>query len=717
MSPGRRALTWAAAALAVAAAVALDLGALLSLELLQSQREALVAAYQARPVQTLALFFGLYVATVALSIPSAAVLTLAAGAIFGLGTGVLVVSFASSLGALLAFLVARHLLRDLVQSRFGRLLEPINEGVRRDGAAYLLSLRLAPLFPVWLINLSMALTPMGAGRFYAVSQLGMLPGTVVYVNAGTQLAMLHSLRDILSPAVLASLLLLAAFPLLAKAVIGGVQRRRLRAGWTRPRRFDRNLVVIGAGAGGLVTSWVAAAARARVTLVEGHRMGGDCLNTGCVPSKALLHSAKAAHALRRAAPLGLGGVQAEVDFAAVMRRVREVIRDIEPHDSVERYTALGVEVLQGQARLLSPWSVEVLGADGNRQVLATRSIVIATGAAPTVPAIPGLAQAGFLTSDTVWGLQALPRRLLVLGGGPVGCELAQAFARLGSRVTLVERAPRLLMREDAEAAALVAASLREDGVALCLDHEALRVETAGGSRQLVVGRGGREHALPFDEILCAAGRTPRTAGLGLEALGIALTPEGRIATNPWLQTRWPHIYAVGDVAGPWQLTHAASHQGANAALSALFGRWRRFRADTPVMPRAIFTDPEVASVGLTEDEATRQGVRFELTRHDLADLDRAIADGCAQGFVKVLTAQGSDRILGVTIVAARAGEMLAEYALAMRHGLGLNMILATVHAYPTYSEANRHAAGQWRRARTPKWLMAWLERYHAWERG
>lgn len=486
--------------------------------------------------------------------------------------------------------------------------------------------------------------------------------------------------------------------------------------WPRPRHFDRNLVVIGAGAGGLVASWVAAAAHAKVTLVEGQRMGGDCLNTGCVPSKALLRSAKMVQQLRQATALGVTGARGEVDFAAVMRRVRAVVREIEPHDSVERYTALGVEVLQGQARLLSPWSVEVLGADGQRQVLTTRSLVIATGAAPTVPPIPGLAQAGFLTSDTVWGLDAQPRRLLVLGGGPMGCELAQAFARLGSQVTLVERAPRLLAHEDAEAAALVAAALREDGVTLCLGHEALRVEDVEDGRQLVAHHDGREQALPFDEILCAVGRTPRVTGFGLEALGIELTPEGRIATNAWLQTRWPHIYAVGDVAGPWQLTHAAGHQGAHAALNALFGRWRRFRADKPVMPRTTFTDPEVAHVGLTEDEAARQGVRFELTRYDLADLDRAIADGSASGFVKVLTAPGRDRILGVTIVAPRAGEMLAEYALAMRHGLGLNKILATTHAYPTYTEANRHAAGQWRRARTPKWLAAWLARYHAWER-
>ena len=713
--PGRAA-SWAAVALAVGAAVALDLGALLTLEQLQSSREALAGLHQSHPAQTLAVFFAVYVAAIALSIPSAALLTLASGAMFGLVPGVIVVSFASSLGALLAFLVARHLLRDAVQARFGRSLAPINEGVRRDGVLYLLSLRLVPLFPLWLINLAMALTPMSAARFYGVSQLGMLPGTLVYVNAGTQLGALHSVRDILSPTVLGSFLLLAAFPLLAKGLSGWLQRRRLRARWQRPRRFDRNLVVIGAGSGGLVAAYVAAAAQARVTLVEAHRMGGDCLNTGCVPSKALLSAARLAHELRRAGELGLAQGPGRVDFAAVMQRVQAAVRGVEPHDSVERYTALGVEVLQGRARLVDPWRVEVVADDGQRQLLSSRSIVIAAGAAPTVPPIPGLAQTGFLTSDTVWGLRALPPRLLVLGGGPVGCELAQAFARLGSQVTLVERAPRLLMREDADAAEGVAAALREDGVRLCLGHEALRAQTTAEGQQLIVRHGGQETALPFDQILCAVGRTPRVAGYGLEALGIDLTRAGTVETNAWLQTRFPHIYAVGDVAGPWQLTHAAGHQGAIAALNALFGRWRRFRFETVVMPRTTFTDPEVATVGLTEAEAAAQGVPVELTRFELRELDRAITDGRTRGFVKVLTVPGRDRLLGVSIVAPHAGEMLAEYALAMKHGLGLKEVLATVHAYPTWAEANRHVAGQWRRAHAPAWLMAWLARYHAWER-
>ena len=466
-----------------------------------------------------------------------------------------------------------------------------------------------------------------------------------------------------------------------------------------------------------MSSYIAAAVKARVTLVEGHRMGGDCLNTGCVPSKALIRSAKMARELSSAGELGIRNATGEVDFAAVMHRVQAVIRAIEPHDSVERYTALGVEVLRGRARITGPWSVEVALADGTRRTLTTRSIVVAAGASPTVPPIPGLADTGFLTSDTVWGLAALPRRLVVLGGGPVGCELAQSFARLGSRVTQVEMAPRILLREDSEVADLVAASLRADGIELLTGHEAVRAETVDGEKRLVVRHDGGEIAAPFDELLCAVGRSPRVEGYGLEELGIALTPRRTIETNAFLETRYPNIYAVGDVAGPFQLTHVAAHQAWYAVVNALFGRFRRFKTDYSVIPWTTFTDPEVARVGLSEAEAREQGVAFEVTRYDLDDLDRAIADGTARGFVKVLSVPGKDRILGVTIIGEHAGDLLAEYVLAMKHGLGLDKILATIHAYPTLSEANKYAAGAWKRAHAPRRLLEWVARYHAWQRG
>ena len=691
-----RALLWAAlAGLALAALWAwraYDLGSLLTLEQLKASRDALQARVQAQPLATAAGFFAVYVAATALSIPGAVILTLAAGAMFGLGWGLLLVSFASSLGALLAFLVARHLLRDTLQARFGRALAPIDDGVRRDGTFYLLTLRLVPVFPFWLINLLMGLTPMGAGRFYVVSQLGMLAGTAVYVNAGTQLAAIGSPADILSPGLLGSFVLLGLFPLIAKAGVGWLARRKVYAGWAKPRRFDRNLVVIGAGAGGLVSAYIAAAVKARVTLVEGHRMGGDCLNFGCVPSKALIRSAKMARQLGKAQELGLADATGRVDFAAVMRRVHRVIADIAPHDSVERYTALGVEVLQGHARITGPWSVEVTLADGTSQTLTTRHIIVAAGASPFVPPIPGLQEVGCLTSDTVWGLTELPRRLVVLGGGPIGSELAQSFARLGSAVTQVEMAPRLLAREDPEVADLVTASLRADGVQVLTGHQAVRVEVVDGQKQLVARQGqgadAREVVLPFDALLCAVGRRPRVSGYGLETLGIPLTPSGTIETNAWLQTRYPNIYAVGDVAGPYQFTHTAAHQAWYAAVNALFGRLRRFRVDYRVIPWATFTDPEVARVGLSETEANAQGIAFEVARYGIDDLDRAIADGTAHGFVKVLTVPGKDRILGVTIVGEHAGDLLAEYVLAMKHGLGMNKILGTIHTYPTLAEAN-----------------------------
>ena len=693
-----------------------DLGSLLTLESLKASRDGLVAAYQAEPLFTAAAFFGLYVLAAALSFPGATVLTLAAGAMFGLGVGLVIVSFASSLGALLAFLAARYLLGDVVQSRFGKQLAPVNEGMRSDGVFYLLTLRLVPVFPFFLVNLLAGLTPIGAARFYWVSQLGMLAGTVVYVNAGTQLAAIQRPADVLSPGLLASFVLLGVFPLIAKALVEALKRRQVYAGWARPHRFDRNLVVIGAGAGGLVTAYIGAAVKAKVTLVEGHKMGGDCLNFGCVPSKALIRSAKLARQIDKAESLGIRDASGRVDFAAVMARVQRVVGDIAPHDSVERYRALGVDVVQGHARISSPWSVEITGADGLRQTLTTKNIVIATGARPFVPPIPGLAEVGCLTSDTVWGLSECPRRLLVLGGGPIGCELAQSFARLGAQVTQVEMLPQLMAREDPEVAELVADALRSEGVEVLTGHQALRCEQAGGTKRLIVRQGEAEKVIEFDALLCAVGRSARVEGYGLAELGIALTARKTIATDAWLRTRYPNIYAVGDVAGPYQLTHAAAHQAWYAAVNALFGRFRRFKADYSVMPWTTFTDPEVARVGLSETEAREQGIAVEVTRYDLDDLDRAIADGTAHGFVKVLTVPGKDKILGVTIVGEHAGDLLAEYVLAMKHGLGLNKILSTIHTYPTLAEANKYAAGEWKRAHAPKRLLAWAERFHQWER-
>jgi pyruvate/2-oxoglutarate dehydrogenase complex dihydrolipoamide dehydrogenase (E3) component/uncharacterized membrane protein YdjX (TVP38/TMEM64 family) len=707
----------AALGVALAAAfVAFDLGSVLSLSTLKSRQAELAALTAERPWLVGGVFFAIYVATTAASFPGAAVLTLAAGALFGLGWGTLIVSFASSIGATLAFLVSRYLLRAGVREKFGARLAEVDRGVAKDGAFYLFTLRLVPLVPFFVINLLMGLTAMRAWTFYWVSQLGMLAGTVVYVNAGTQLGKIESLQGILSPGLIGSFVLLGLFPLVARKIVDAAAARKVYARWRhlKPQAYDRNLVVIGAGAAGLVTAYIGAAVKARVTLVESHKMGGDCLNYGCVPSKALIKSATLARQIRHAGDYGLARTEATVDFAQVMERVARVVREIEPHDSVERYTQLGVDVVLGRARIASPWHVEITKDDGTTQTLATRSIVIATGAAPFVPPLPGLDDVGYLTSDTLWNLRELPRRLVVLGGGPIGCELAQAFARLGSQVTQVEQLPRLLSREDEEVSAFAQRALEADGVSVLAGHKALRCERRGDERLLIVESAGSERTLVFDALLVAVGRSARLTGFGLEELGI---PVGRtVQTNEYLQTVYPNILACGDVAGPFQFTHTAAHQAWYASVNALFAPLKTFKADYRVIPAATFIDPEVARVGLNEQEAKAQGVAYEVTLYGIDDLDRAIADSAAHGFVKVLTVPGRDRILGVTIVGEHAADLLAEYVLAMKHGLGLNKILGTIHTYPTLAEANKYAAGEWKRAHQPTKLLAWVERFHAWRR-
>lgn len=720
MNP-RKILLLTALLLALGAFFAFDLGRYFSLGSLQESQARLAAWREQQPLALAAGYFLVYVAVTALSLPGATIVTLAGGAIFGLGWGLLIVSFASSIGATLAFLTARFLLRDSVQARFGQRLAEVDRGIRKDGAFYLFTLRLMPVVPFFVINLLMGLTNMKAWTFYWVSQLGMLAGTAVYVNAGTQLGQLTSLQGIVSPGLLGSFVLLGLFPLIARRVVETVQQRKVYARWAsvRPRNFDRNLIVIGAGAGGLVSAYIAAAVKAKVTLVEAHKMGGDCLNYGCVPSKALIKSAKLAHQMRHASTYGLRDAPPSFSFKMVMRRIHEVIKAIEPHDSVERYTGLGVEVLQGHARLVNPWTVEIALNGGGTQRLTARSIVIAAGARPAVPPLPGLDEVGYLTSDTLWDafatLDEVPKRLVVLGGGPIGCELAQSFARLGSQVTQVEMAPRLLVREDGEVSAFAQAALETDGVAVLTGHQALRCERVNGEKILVVAHQGTEQRIVFDQLLCAVGRVARLTGYGLEDLGI---PTNRtIETNEYLQTLYPNIYAAGDVAGPYQFTHTASHQAWYATVNALFGEFRRFKADYTVIPSATFLDPEVARVGLNEQEAKEQNIPYEVTQYGIDDLDRAIADSEARGFVKVLTVPGKDRILGVTIVGTHAGDLLAEYVLAMKHGLGLNKILGTIHTYPTLAEANKYAAGAWKRAHQPHRLLDWVRRYHDWKRG
>ncbi len=699
----------------LAAFFVLDLGQYLNLASFKARQAELEAWRAAQPLAAGLVFFALYVAVATLSLPGAALMTLAAGALFGLGWGLLIVSFASSIGATLAFLASRWLLRDWVQAHFGPRLAALNAGIAKEGGFYLFTLRLVPVVPFFVINLAMGLTPIRPLTYYWVSQLGMLAGTLVYVNAGTQLARIESLSGIVSPGLLGSLVLLGVFPLVAKKAVDVAQANKVYAKWKKPARFDRNLVVIGGGSAGLVTAYIAAAVKAKVTLVEQHKLGGDCLNTGCVPSKALIRSAKFLSHVQRAQEFGMRSASADFDFAEVMERVQRVITAIEPHDSVARYTGLGVDVALGSARIVSPWEVDITHADGRVQRLSARAIVVAAGARPFVPPIPGIEQMNPLTSDNVWALRQRPERLLVLGGGPIGSELTQAFARLGCKVTQVEMAPRLLMREDPEVSALVAARFIAEGVDLKLGHKATRFEQVDGQKWLVAEHEGRDVRIGFDAVLVAVGRVANLRGYGLEDLGV--TTGRTVEVNGFLQTNFPNIYAAGDVAGPYQFTHTAAHQAWYAAVNALFDPFKKFQADYRVIPWATFTEPEVARVGLNELEAREQGVPYEVTHFGLDELDRAIADSEAHGFVKVLTVPGKDRILGATIVGEHAGDLLAEYVLAMKHGLGLNKILGTIHTYPTLAEANKYAAGNWKRAHAPQRLLAWVERFHGWRRG
>ncbi|WP_462113952.1 FAD-dependent oxidoreductase [Lysobacter xanthus] len=699
-------------ALAGVAAWQLDSHGWLTLETLNVRHAELALRVAEHPTASAALFFVVYAVAAALAMPGALVLTLAAGALFGFVEAVALVSFASSIGASMAFLTSRRLLREPLRRSYREKLDQFDEGIRRDGALYLLSLRLVPAIPFFLVNVLAGLSPLRLRTFYPVSQIGMLPATVAYVYAGRQLAVLHSPSDVLSPSMILALLLLGAVPIATKGALQAMRDGRANAGHRRPSRFDYNVVVIGAGSAGLVASYIGSTVGAKVALIERDRMGGDCLNTGCVPSKALLRSAHVAAQVRDAKRYGVSCGSVDVDFAAVMQRIRDVIARVEPHDSRERYTGMGVDVISGDATIRTPWAVEVCG-----RTITARSIVLATGAKPTVPPIAGLDAVEPLTSDTVWNLRERPHRLLVLGGGPIGCELAQAFARLGCTVVLVERADRLLVREDPEASACLKSVFDAEGIDVRLGHSADRVEAAaGGSGTLVCTHDGVEVRIPFDRILVALGRTPNAHGFGLEVLGVRIEENRTVGTNAFLRTSVPSIFAAGDVAGPYQFTHVAGHQAGYAVLNALLRPWWRFRQDLRVVPWATFTDPEIARVGLTEGEAREKGIAFEVTRYGLDDLDRAIADGRDSGFVKVVTAHGSDRILGATIVGARAPELLAELVLAMKHGLGLSKLLSTIHVYPTYSEANRFVAGSWKRAHAPQRLLQLAARYFAMQR-
>ncbi|MEL0063437.1 MAG: FAD-dependent oxidoreductase [Gammaproteobacteria bacterium] len=703
-----------AVAFAVATFFYFDLDALLTLENLKAEQASLEAQIAEQPALFVTGFFVIYVLATAVSLPGAATaLTLVAGALLGLVWGVVFVSFASTIGATLAMILARWLFKEEIERRFASQLATINRGIEKDGAFYLFTLRLVPIFPFWAINILMALTRMSVLQFYLVSQLGMFAGTLVYVNAGTELARIEQASDVLSPGLIASFVLLGVFPLLAKWLVDFLRARRVYSNYERPRRFDTDMVVIGAGSGGLVAALIAATVKARVTLIEKNKMGGDCLNTGCVPSKALIRSARHAYDNRRGSELGFDNIELPVDLNKVMRRVQRAIAKIEPHDSVERYESLGVDVELGEGRIVSPWQVEV-----NGKFITTRNIVIATGAEPFVPPIAGIEMVDYLTSDNIWSLEQLPGRTIVLGGGPIGTELTQALARLGSQVTQVELLPNILPREDIEFSTLVREQLEAEGVSVMNGYKATEVGSDDGENYLVVtDEAGIEQRVLFDQLVVAVGRKANTTGFGLEEIGVELNANGTVAVDDYLRTNFPNIFAIGDVAGPYQFTHTASHMAWYAAVNALFGVFRKFRVDYSVIPWATFCAPEIARVGMNEQEAKAAGIDYEVTTYDVSDLDRAIADEAAHGLVKVLTRAGSDKVIGATIAAEHAGELIGEFTLAMKHGIGLKKIMGTIHIYPTFLEMNKFAASEWRKAHKPEWALAVAERFHTWRRG
>ncbi|SHE21748.1 FAD-dependent oxidoreductase [methanotrophic endosymbiont of Bathymodiolus puteoserpentis (Logatchev)] len=693
-----------------------DLGHYLTLETLKSKQAVIENYRAANPALAVTLYMLVYVVVTGLSLPGATILTLAGGAVFGVLWGTLIVSFASSIGATLAFLAARFLFRDTVKAKFGTRLKEIDRGVSEDAGLYLFTLRLVPIFPFFMINLLMGLTNMRTWTFYWVSQIGMLAGTIVYVNAGTQLAKIDSLTGILSPALLGSFVLLGLFPLIAKRIVTTIGAKKMYKQWNKPKKFDNNIVVIGGGSAGLVTAYIAAAVKAKVTLIEKHKMGGDCLNTGCVPSKALIKSSKLISMTKRSKEFGIKSMQADFEFSEVMERIQGVVSTVAPHDSVERYTELGVDVVVGTAKIVSPWEVEVTTETGV-QTISACSIVIAAGARPFVPPIPGLDKIDYLTSDNVWDLRAKPQRMLVLGGGPIGCELAQSFNRLGVQVTQVEMAPRLMMREDIDVSEVVMANFIKEGIAIKLEHTAKEFLIENGEKILIAEHKGEQVRLPFDQVLLAIGRVANITGYGLEELGVQLSDRRTVQINAFQETNFPNIYACGDVSGPYQFTHTAAHQAWYASVNALFGSFKNFKTDYSVIPWATFTDPEVARVGLNEQDAKEQGIAYEISIYGLDDLDRAIADGEARGFVKVLTVPAKDKILGVTIVGEHSGDLIAEFVLAMKYNLGLNKVLGTIHIYPTMAEANKYVAGVWKKNHQPKKLLQWTAKFHSWKRG
>lgn len=687
-----------------------SLGQYFTLSYLKGQHELLLLKYQTYPVIFTLAFVLIYILITAASLPGAALLTILAGSIFGTITGTIVVSFSSTIGATCAFLIARWLLRDYFQNKFANKLETINKGIQKEGSFYLFALRLVPIFPFFLINIAMGLTSIGTSTFFLVSQVAMLPGTIAYVNAGKELAKIDSLHSILSPSLIISLSILGILPIVSKYIISFIRKRRSLPQFPKPKKFDYNVIVIGGGSGGLVTSYIGATLKAKVALIEKDKMGGDCLYTGCVPSKSLIRVTKILADAKRSRLFGLNKMVAQFDFKEVMEHIQERIAAVAPHDSIERYTKLGVSCIEGVAKIISPWCVEI-----NGKIISAKAIVIATGGCPNIPDIPGIYDARPLTSDNIWELRKQPKHLLILGGGPIACELAQCFRRLGSEVSIIQRANKLLVREDDDVCSFTLRNFQKEGINVFLNANPRRFIIDSGKKVFEFIENNLEKKLEFDELLVATGRTPNLRGLGLEELGIEFFGN-KINPSTTLQTNIPSIYICGDAAGSYQFTHFAAHQAWYAAVNALLNPIIKVKVDYRIVPRCTFTDPEIAHVGLTEQEAQKQNIHYEVTKFDLDELDRAIIDMEEKGFIKVLTVPGKDKILGVTIVGCHASDTITEYIQSIKYGIGLSKILKTVHIYPTFGESNKYVAGIWKKKHVPQVLLKILEKVNKFRR-
>lgn len=479
-------------------------------------------------------------------------------------------------------------------------------------------------------------------------------------------------------------------------------------------KYNYNVIVIGGGSGGLVASLVASSLRAKILLIEKHKMGGDCLNTGCVPSKTFLKSARRVYEIQNSGKLGIKSGSCEFEFSHIMERVQSVIKMIAPKDSKERYEGLGVKCVKGEAHFEGLHTVRAAG-----QSFTAKSFIIATGASPFVPPIQGLNQVDYLTSDTLWNLRKKPEKLVIIGGGPIGLEMAQGFNRLGISVTLVESAPQVMGREDPDVAQWIGDKLKSEGVEILTSVKIEEVKKENGRATLHFRHQLQDKQIPFSHLLVATGRKASVRGLGLEGLGVRLTKNSTIETNGFMATNHSHIYACGDVTGPFPFTHSASYQGTLAAIHALFSPLSRLpfvnlKASYTGLPWCTYTDPEVARCGLNETMAREKNISHEVIYLPLKELDRALTDGREEGFIKILTKKDSDKILGMTAVGAEAGNWTGEFVLAINQNIGLNQILKTVHAYPTLTEAAPRVAALWKKQQTSEKALRLLQKFHKW---